>query len=168
VTPTSDAIETYRTVDLRLRLLLFGDGSDTPGLVKGEDARLRVTAQLRHMRDAFNAAVFDRQDGRAEKAEARVADLEKELLRIASLAARPQPTESEALPPLLTPAEAAQALRMSVSSIYRAVRNGEIRAVKVPDRKRGSLRIPESELMRLIDGAHPPTDPQRTVSDAGA
>jgi excisionase family DNA binding protein len=148
MTPTSEAIETYRIADLRLRLLLLGDGTDTPGLVKGEESRMRVSAQLRHMRDAFNIAVNDSEDERAE-AGARVAGLEKELLRMASLASRPQPKQAEALPLLVTAAEAAEALGMSVSSIYRAVRNDEIRTVKLADRKRGSLRIPESELMRL-------------------
>ena len=153
MTSTSDAIETYRNADLRLRLLLLGDGSDTPGFIRGEDSRLRVTTQLRHMRDAFNVAVFGSEDGRAEKAETRVADLEEELLRIASFASSTQPMQSEAIPALLTPAEAAQALRMSVGSIYRAVRNGDIRAVRLSDKKRAALRIPASELLRLLEGA---------------
>jgi excisionase family DNA binding protein len=151
MTPTSDAMETYRNADLRLRLLLFGDGIDTPGFVKGEDPRRLINAELRHMRDSLDAVVSDTEDGRVQ-AEARAADLEEELLRIASLASRPHHMQSEAAPRLLTPAEVADTLRLSTSSIYRAVRKGEIRAVKLSDR-RGSLRIPESELVRLLEGA---------------
>ena len=43
------------------------------------------------------------------------------------------------------------ALTLSVSSIYRAVRNGEMRAVRLADGKRGALRIPTSELLRLSE-----------------
>ena len=48
----------------------------------------------------------------------------------------------------MTPAEAAQTLRVSKSSIYRAVKKGEIRAVRLTQ-KRGALRIPTSELEKL-------------------
>ena len=51
VTPASRRLEMYRTADRQLRLLLLGDGVDTPGLVKGEDFRGRVIADLRHMRE---------------------------------------------------------------------------------------------------------------------
>lgn len=53
---------------------------------------------------------------------------------------------------LMTPAEAAQALRVSASSIYRAVKKGEIRAVRLTDGKRGALRIPASEVEAKLTG----------------
>jgi excisionase family DNA binding protein len=153
-TPTSELVERYRKPYLRLRILLFGDGIDTPGLVKGEESRLLVTAELRHMHDVFNAAVLENQESRGEEAAvSSAAGLEEELQSVASLRSRAQRTRAEAIPALLTPAEAAQALRMSVGSIYRAVRNGEIRAVRLTDKKRGALRIPASELQRLLEGA---------------
>ena len=102
MTPAGDSVETYRKADLRLRLLLLGDGFDMPGLVKGEESRLRVTAELRHMRGAFDAAVVEREEGgRAEKAEARVADLEEELRGIASFRSRKQQMLTDATPALL-------------------------------------------------------------------
>jgi excisionase family DNA binding protein len=154
VTPVSGAEESYRKADLRIRQLLLGDGSATTGLVRGEEFRLRVTAELRRMRDAFNAAVLESEGGRADTAESRVADLEEELLRIASFRSRVLQMWPDAeVPSLVTPAEAAQAVRVSVGTIYRAVRNGQIRAVRLTDRKRGALRIPTSELRRLLDGA---------------
>jgi len=154
VTPVSGPVETYRKADLRLRQLLLGDGVATTGLVRGEEFRLRVIAELRRMRDAFNAAVLDSKEDRAETVEARVADLEEELRRIASFRSRTQQMWPDAeIPALVTPAEAAQALRMSVGSIYRAVRDGEIRAARLTDKRRGALRIPTSELQRLLEGA---------------
>jgi len=154
VTPVSGPVETYRKADLRLRHLLLGDGVDTTGLVRGEEFRLRVTVELRHLREAFNAALLERNVGQAETVEARVADLEEELQRIASFRSRTQQMWPDAeIPALVTPAEAAQALRMSVGSIYRAVRDGEIRATRLTDKRRGALRIPTSELQRLLEGA---------------
>ena len=151
VTPVSGPVETYRKADLRLRQLLLGDGVATTGLVRGEEFRLQVTAELRRMRDALNAVVLE---GRAETVGARVADLEEELQRIASFRSRTQQMWPDAeIPALVTPAEAAQALRMSVGSIYRAVRDGEIRAARLTDKRRGALRIPTSELQRLLEGA---------------
>ena len=151
VTPVSGPVETYRKADLRLRQLLFGDGVATTGLVRGEEFRLQVTAELRRMRDALNAVVLE---GRAETVGARVADLEEELQRIASFRSRTQQMWPDAeIPALVTPAEAAQALRMSVGSIYRAVRDGEIRAARLTDKRRGALRIPTGELQRLLEGA---------------
>ncbi len=52
----------------------------------------------------------------------------------------------------MTPAEAAHALEMSVGSIYKAIRDGDILAVRLTD-KRGTLRIPASELERLVEAA---------------
>jgi excisionase family DNA binding protein len=81
--------------------------------------------------------------------------VEEELLRIASFRSRVQQMWPDAeVPALVTPAEAAQTVRMSVGSIYRAVRDGRIRAVRLTDRRRGALRIPTSELRRLLDGAN--------------
>jgi excisionase family DNA binding protein len=146
----SDPAETYRKADLRLRQMLLGDGVDTPGLVKGEDLRLRVIKDLRRMRDAFNAAVVDGELIVVGEAETRVAELEEELRMIASAKSRAQHQmlSGSGTSALMTPAEAAQTLRVSKSSIYRAVRNGEIRAVRLTQ-KRGALRIPTSELQRL-------------------
>jgi excisionase family DNA binding protein len=154
VTPVSGAAESYRKADLRIRQLLFGDGSATPGLVKGEEFRLRALSELRRMREAFNAVALESEGGRAETGESRVVDLEEELVRIASFRSRVQQMWPDAeIPALMTPAEAAQAVRMSVGSIYRAIRVGQIRAVRLTDRRRGALRIPTSELRRLLDGA---------------
>jgi excisionase family DNA binding protein len=152
VTSDSGPAESYRKADLRLRQLLFGDGTSTTGLVRGEEFRLRVTAELRRMRDAFNAVVLESEEGRADTAESRAADLEEELLRIASFRSRVQQIWPDAeVPSLVTPAEAARVVGMSVGSIYRAVREGHIRAVRLTDRKRGGLRIPTNELRRLLD-----------------
>ena len=148
--PASDARETYRKADLRLRLLLLGDGTDTAGWVRGEEHRQHVVAELRRMRDAFSAAALESKEGKAEKVEARVTGLEEELQRIASRRSRTERTWTDAIPALVTPAEAAQTLRVSVSSIYRAVRKGEICAVRLTDKRRGALRIPASELERLL------------------
>jgi excisionase family DNA binding protein len=143
-----DAREAFRATELRLRLQLLGDGSETPGLVKGEDARRRIGSELRHLREAVDALAEEA--SRATTATAQVADLERELLRVAAqrAAAVPQPSSD---PALLTPAECAQALRVSVSTVYRAVKRGEIRAVKPTGHKRGALRIAASELERLLE-----------------
>ncbi len=153
-TPVSDPAESYRKADLRIRQLLLGDGSATPGVVKGEEFRLRVIAELRRMRDAFNAAVLESEEGRTEPAESLVADLEQELVRIAAFRSRVRQIWPDAeIPTLVTPAEAAETVGMSVGSIYRAVRNGQISAVRLTDRRRGALRIPTSELRKLLDEA---------------
>ena len=60
-----------------------------------------------------------------------------------------EPAQQEPSPALVTPAEAAGALGLSVSSVYRAVRSGELRAVRLSARKRGAIRIPASEVRRL-------------------
>ena len=151
--PVSELAETYRRAEQRLRLLLLGDGSETPGRVRGEEYRLQVSAELRRMRNAFHEAVLEGEEGRAEHVDASVAGLEEELQRIASLRSRTQHLPTGRIPELVTPAEAARTLRMSVGSIYRAVRDGDIRAVELTDRKRGALRIPASELERLLETA---------------
>jgi excisionase family DNA binding protein len=135
--PASEPAETYRRAEQRLRLLLLGDGVDSPGRVRGEEHRQQVIAELRRMRHAFDALLEDR----AEKVEA---GLEEELQRLASARSRAQNLA------FVTPAEAAVTLRISVRSIYRAVKDGEIRAVRLTDKKRGALRIPVSELDRLL------------------
>ncbi len=80
-TPINDTFESYRQAETRLRQVLFGDGVDTPGLVKGEDLRLRVNRELRRMRDAFNSAVLADEHTHPQQAEKRLAGLEEELRR---------------------------------------------------------------------------------------
>ena len=82
---TNDWDEFHRAAR-RLRQLLFGDDMDTPGKLKGEDSRALARRDLRRMRDAFEAVVARNEEGRTEKAdvEARVADLQEELKRIAA------------------------------------------------------------------------------------
>ncbi|MBA3332970.1 MAG: helix-turn-helix domain-containing protein, partial [Actinobacteria bacterium] len=151
IEPGGEPGEAYRRADQRLRLLLFGDGTETPGRVRGEESRQQVSAELRRMRNAFQAVAFDSDEGRTDHGEPRAAGLEEELQRIASLRSRTQRMQRDAIPELVTPAEAAQALRLSVGTIYREVRHGEIRAVRLNDKKRGALRIPMSELERLLE-----------------
>ena len=153
-TPINDTVESYRKADMRLRHVLLGDGVDTPGLVKGEDLRFRVNRDLRRMRDAFNSAVLADEHTHLQQAEKRLAGLEEELRTLVSAGSGTQdmtrsgPETAE----LMTPAEAARALRVSASSIYRAVKKGEIRAVKLTDSKRGALRIPASEVEARLTG----------------
>ena len=136
------AAETYRKADLRVRLLLFGDGVDTVGQLKGEMQRGQVAAELRRMRSAFREAL---ESGQEKDIGSGAASLQADLQDIASFRSR------AGVPALVTPAEAADALKMSVSSIYRAVRNGEVRVVRLTA-NRGAIRIPASELRRLSDG----------------
>jgi excisionase family DNA binding protein len=153
-TPVSGPAESYRKADLRIRQLLLGDGITTTGLVRGEEFRLRVIAELRRMREAFTAAVLESAEGRADTMESRVAHLEEELQKIAAFRSRAQQMWPNAeIPALVTPAEAAEVVRMSVGSVYRAVRDGEILAVRLTDKRRGALRIPASELQRLLEGS---------------
>jgi excisionase family DNA binding protein len=143
--PPTSPYESYRRADLRLRMLLFGDESESPGVLRGgEEARLRVRAELRRMRQA----VDDLESAQAEATTTIPAavDLAEELRRAAS-------ARAEGEDALLSPAEAALALGVSVSSIYRAVRGGDLRAVRLTGRKRGGMRIPASELRRLVDDA---------------
>ena len=139
-----DVAEAYRRAEQRLRLLLLGDGLSQPGIVKGEEARLRVTTALRHMREAFAAAV-EHDTGRAEAAQARANELQDELLRLASQAAAAK-RKNEAL---LTAAEVARELDVSVDAVYRAVRRNEIAAFRTGKGERRALRIPASEVGRL-------------------
>jgi hypothetical protein len=61
-----------------------------PGKLKGEEAREQAARELRRMRDAFDAVIARSDESRTEKAdvEARVADLQEELKRIAASKAR--------------------------------------------------------------------------------
>ena len=141
---SGEVAEGYRRAEQRLRLLLLGDGLSEVGVVKGEEARLRVTTALRHMREAFAAAV-EHDTGRVEAARARANELQDELLRLASQAATPN-RESEAV---LTATEVAQELGVSVTAVYRAVKRNEIAAFRIGNGERGALRIPASEVGRL-------------------
>ena len=152
-TPINDTVESYRKAELRLRQLLLGDGVDTPGLVKGEDLRFRVNRDLRRMRDAFNSAVLVDENAELQQAEKRLAGLEEELRTLVSAGSSTRElSRSSSETELMTPAEAAEALRVSASSIYRAVKKGEIRAVRLTDSKRGALRIPASEVEAKLTG----------------
>ena len=148
MTSTADVAEAYRRADLRLRLLLLGDGADIPPLVRGEESRQRVTNEIRHLRDAFEAILESESEARADVAEA-ASTLEKELRTVASLRAGSH--RSDATPSLVTPAEAADLLGVSPSSIYRAIGRGDIDAVRPTGTKHGSIRIPETELHRLLE-----------------
>lgn len=78
----------FRAAERRLRTLLFGDGQYTVGIAKGEESRQKLTRELRALREAFDDALAGGSDERVERAEARVADLEGELRRIAAAASR--------------------------------------------------------------------------------
>lgn len=141
---TGEVAETYRRAEQRLRLLLLGDGLSQPGVVKGEEARMRVTTALRQMRESF-AEALDEGAGRAEAAEARVTELQDELLRLASRAVA-KTTEPD---PLLRPSDVARELHVSVDAVYRAVKRNEIAALRTGRGERKALRIPASEVDRL-------------------
>lgn len=139
-----DLVEAYRRAELRLRLMLLGDGMTEPGMVKGEESRARVTAALRGMRDVFTRAVGESGE-RETTTEAQIARLEDELQRVARLAAHAE-TDADRL---LTPAEAANELGVSVNAVYRAVKADRIRALREANQPNGTLRIPASELDRI-------------------
>jgi hypothetical protein len=86
----TDDREEFHGAMRRLRRLLLGDGMGSPGRLKGEDAQAQATRDLRRMREAFDAVVARSDEGRTDKAdvEARFADLEEELKRIAASTAR--------------------------------------------------------------------------------
>ena len=138
-----DVVEDFRKADLRLRLLLFGDGAVTPPLVKGEVPRQRVTSEIKHLRAAFDRLVERERASRSEVADAARA-LESELTQRATLQAAAARAERA---PLVTPVEAAKVLGMSSSSVYRAIRNGTLEAatpVGVP------VRVSSAEVLRLL------------------
>jgi hypothetical protein len=86
----SDDRDKFRRAELRVRHLLFGDGMFESGRLKGEEARDDVTHALRRMREAFDAVLARSEENNERKAEveARIADLEEELTRIARSTAR--------------------------------------------------------------------------------
>ena len=106
------------------------------------------------MREAFNSAALADERTHLQHAEERLAELEEELrILVSGGSPKRQPTRSATeTAELMTPAEAAQALNVSASSIYRAVKKGEIRAVRLTDSKRGALRIPASEVEAKLTG----------------
>ena len=140
LTPPTSPQESYRRAELRLRTLLFGDESGSGVIRGGEEAHLRVRAELRRMRQAVDDIASAVAEATAAKPTA--VDLAEELRRTAAARADD--------PGLLRPAEAARALGVSVSSIYRAVRVGDVRAVRLAGVKRGGMRIPAGEVDRLV------------------
>jgi excisionase family DNA binding protein len=142
--PAQDIVEAFRKTELRLRLLLFGDGALTPPLVKGELQRQRVTSEMKHLRAAFDRLVERERASRSEVADAARA-LESELTE---RAARHAEAQHEAEPsPLVTPAEAAKVLGMSSSAVYRAIRNGTIEAATPVG---APIRVSSAEVLRLL------------------
>jgi hypothetical protein len=87
-TPIDDPAATFRAADHHLRELLFGDGIDHAGLVKGSERRDEVARALRRMREAFDVALASAAEGKA--AATLVSDIEQELLRRASKRASPR------------------------------------------------------------------------------
>ena len=87
--PYTDDREEFHGAMRRLRRLLLGDAMGLPGRLKGEEAQAQATRDLRRMREAFDAVVARSEEGRTERAdvEARVADLQEELERIAAFTA---------------------------------------------------------------------------------
>jgi excisionase family DNA binding protein len=60
-------------------------------------------------------------------------------------------------PQLLTTTEFADALKVSRRAVQRWVKDGDVRAVKLPGR-RSNLRIPQAELDRLLASAELTSD----------
>jgi hypothetical protein len=77
---TDDPAEQFTNAERHLRGVLFGDGVNRAGVVRGEETRAHVIRILHRMRDAFEASLAAA--ARAEMAEARAASLEKELKQI--------------------------------------------------------------------------------------
>jgi excisionase family DNA binding protein len=143
-----DIVEEYRKTELRLRLLLFGDGADIPPIVKGEIPRQRVLNEIKHLRTAFDALLEKEHVSRDEVVEAARA-LESELSKVASLRAEVQAASGP--PRLVTPAEAAEVLGLSTSSVYRAVRKGSLR----PATPAGEpMRLSHADVLRYRETAH--------------
>jgi excisionase family DNA binding protein len=65
-------------------------------------------------------------------------------------------------PQLLTVPELAAALRVHPASIYRRIESGEIEAIRIGAPPSGRLRIPETELNRILES------PSDRVSDDGS
>jgi hypothetical protein len=86
--PGEDPASIYRSAERRLRDVVLGDGMYSVGIAKGEEARGKVSRELRAMREAFDALVAGSEEGRVERAEERIADLEEELRKIATVRTR--------------------------------------------------------------------------------
>ena len=140
--------EAYRKTELRLRLLLFGDGVNSPGVVKGEEQRRQVTAEFRHLRDVFDALIESGNEDASGDAAGPVGGLAEDLQMIASFRTGRDMGISDGLE-FVTPAEAAVLLGVSPSTVYRAIRRGDIRAETVRRGRRDTLCIATSELRRL-------------------
>jgi hypothetical protein len=52
--PADDPREKYKRAERRLRDVLLGDGMYAPGVVKGEEQRENIAADLHRMREAFD------------------------------------------------------------------------------------------------------------------
>ena len=141
-----DLAEAYRRADQGLRRMLLGDGMLEVGLVKGEEARARVTAALRQLRELFLQARGEAREP-STQSEAGTVELEQELHAVARSAASSDVRgRTDDRDRLLTPSEAAEELGISVSSVYRAIKSERITAVRSTDR---TLRIPAGELERI-------------------
>jgi excisionase family DNA binding protein len=140
--------EAYRKTELRLRFLLFGDGVNSPGVVKGEEQRRQVTAEFRHLREVLDALIESCNEDASGDSARPVGGLAEDLQKIASLRTRSDMGTGDGLD-LVTPAEAAVLLGVSPSTVYRAIRRGDIRAKTVRRGSRDTLCIASSELRRL-------------------
>jgi hypothetical protein len=92
VTELDDPVKEYTRAERRLRELLFGDGAVTVGIVKGEERRLQTTRLLRRMAAAVSELAGE--EDRAARAEARAADLEEELRKLAAARTGDRPQRS--------------------------------------------------------------------------
>jgi excisionase family DNA binding protein len=103
-----------------------------------------VTSEIKHLRAAFDQLLEAERTSRSETADAAKA-LERELSERASdRAAAQKATEWS---PLVTPAEAAKLLGVSVSSVYGAIRRGELQAAT----PRGTpIRVASTEVLRML------------------
>ena len=155
-------VETYRQTELRLRLLLLGDGIDRPPMVKGEEHQRRVQLEFRHLRDAFQALVDAEREIRGTR-DAGSVGLDEALREIASLRAHLDDGPEDA-PVLMSPAEAAVLLGVSPSTIYRAIRRGDIVGERPSHGHREALRVSASELHKISRTLREKT-PDATASD---
>jgi excisionase family DNA binding protein len=103
-----------------------------------------VTSEIKHLRAAFEQLLEAERTSRSETAEAAQA-LERELTERASDRAAAQRATEE--PPLVTPAEAAKLLGVSVSSVYGAIRRGELQAATP---KGTPIRVASAEVLRVL------------------
>jgi len=138
-----ELVDEYRKSELRLRLLLMGDGSESPGLVKGDEHRQSVGREIRRLRETFEALVEDREAAGTPHG------LDDELRMIASFRAHGDAVEDDTT--LLTPYAVAVLLRVSPSTVYRAIQRGQIQAERSPDTPRGKLRIAASEVQKWVE-----------------